>query len=106
MERRTGGVGSILHTLIHIIDIENDWLQDLKGNKAGILDYNEFTSLEDAIQLHERWHSVIEEFVYQWRPEMTEQLLVPEPGKKEITYGEVMNHIIVHGIHHIGQLSA
>ncbi|MBD8069440.1 DinB family protein [Bacillus sp. PS06] len=103
LAERNGGIGNILHTLLHIIVVEYDWIQDLKGGRIAEIRANDYKTLEDVIELHNKWHEEIEEFVMGWHEDLDKIELILEDDK--YTYGEVLNHIIVHEIHHIGQLS-
>lgn len=105
LEKRTGGFGNILHTLLHIVVVEFDWINDLKGGKEVVIQPEDYTTLEDVLALHLKWHSEVVDFVESWTDDMNDKILILENGKRQFTYGEVMNHVIVHEIHHIGQLS-
>ncbi|PYZ92879.1 damage-inducible protein DinB [Salipaludibacillus keqinensis] len=96
---RTGGVGSILHTLVHIIDAEQSWINGLNGKPEYHYDYKNYQTLDEIIQLSEQCHCDVNEFVEAWTSELESKKFY------EFTYGEVMRHVIAHEIHHIGQLS-
>lgn len=51
LKKRTGGVGSILETLFHIIDTEWSWLRVLKGEEDFKEDFAEYSSLEKLREL-------------------------------------------------------
>lgn len=105
---RTGGVGSILKTLIHIVDVEHSWLCDLQGKPDQSELFQTVDSLEQIIELSDRFRPEISRYVSEWTPEMEQQILqaVQKDGSPEqYTYGEVMRHVIAHEIHHMGQLS-
>jgi uncharacterized damage-inducible protein DinB len=89
---------------LHIIVVEYDWINDLNGGKGFEFKLEEFKSIDDVIKLHNDWHEEVERFVTEWKEEMSSQILELDDGRS-FTYGEVVNHIIVHEIHHIGQLS-
>lgn len=104
LEKRTGGFGNILHTLLHIVVVEYDWINDLNGGKEYEFNLEDYHSINDVIKLHNDWHLEVEKFVTEWKEEMGSQILELDDGRS-FTYGEVVNHIIVHEVHHIGQLS-
>lgn len=104
LEKRTGGFGNILHTLLHIIVVEYDWINDLNGGNGYEFNLERFHSIDDVIKLHNDWHLEVESFVTEWKEEMGSQILKLADGRS-FTYGEVVNHVIVHEVHHIGQLS-
>lgn len=105
LEKRTGGFGNILHTLLHIVVVEYDWIQDLVGGEVLTINKEEFNTLEDVIQLHQKLHQEVRDFVEGWTDEMGEKTLILVEEGESFNYEEVMNHIIAHEIHHIGQLS-
>ncbi|ANF96422.1 DinB family protein [Paenibacillus bovis] len=105
---RTGGVGSILKTLNHIVDVEYSWICDLQGKPDQSELFQSADSLEQIAALSEHFRPEISEYVSAWKPEMEQQILqaVREDGSSEqYTYGEVMRHVIAHEIHHMGQMS-
>ncbi|TDL32692.1 DUF664 domain-containing protein [Jeotgalibacillus sp. S-D1] len=109
LKDRVGGVGSILYTLFHIIDVEYSWLRGLQGKPdLGEPPFTAFASLEKIKSLSRRYHDEIEPFVKAWTSDM-DSLIFSESNSEGETesfrHGEVMRHVIAHEIHHIGQLS-
>ena len=105
---RTGGMGSILKTFWHIIDVEWSWLQLLQGKPDDQEDFQRFRNLDQVMELDRVYHREVAAFLDQWEPEMESRMLEmgSSAGMAETaTWGEVMRHVIVHEIHHIGQLS-
>lgn len=45
LQNRTGGMGSILHTLFHIIDVEWSWIRLLQGKTDFQESFDEYNSL-------------------------------------------------------------
>lgn len=72
---RTGGVGSILQTLFHIIDVEWSWLQLLQGKPDDAEDYANYQNLEAVRQLDRRLRPDVEAFVTAWEPNMEKELI-------------------------------
>jgi len=108
LQNRTGGMGSILHTLFHIIDVEWSWIRLLQGKTDFQESFDEYNSLEKVRKLEAAFHLDVESFVNQWDDSMEERILhIPlANGSMEThTWGEVIRHTIAHEIHHIGQLS-
>lgn len=108
LKRRVGGVGSILKTLFHIVDVEYSWLSALQGNPDFEEPFESYQSLELVITLSEKFHSEVEAFVIRWSPDMEQQILtVPykDGQMRSYRFGEIMRHVIAHEIHHIGQIS-
>ncbi|WP_054957303.1 DinB family protein [Paenibacillus dakarensis] len=108
LQHRTGGVGSILQTLFHIIDVEWSWIRLLQGKSDFQESFEDYKTLEKIISLDNTLRTEVEEFVEAWNESMEKRpFFDPQPdGSIAIdTWGEVMRHIIAHQIHHIGQLS-
>jgi uncharacterized damage-inducible protein DinB len=108
LKKRTGGVGGILHTLFHIVDVEYSWINTLR-NKPDFNDpFEDYASLRSVQELSEQFHREVEPFVAAWRSDMDYQLCSFEYSNGEpatFKHGEIMRHILSHEIHHIGQLS-
>lgn len=105
---RTGGVGGILHTLFHIVDVEWSWIRILQGKPDFQERFDDYNALEKVKELDARFKSEVEPFVLAWNENMENQLFydtMPDGRVETDTWGEVMRHIIAHEIHHIGQLS-
>lgn len=108
LRTRTGGVGSILHTLFHIVDVEWSWIRLLEGKTDFQENFDHYNSLEKVRALDAEFHVEVENFVNSWDASMENRLLydtTPDGKTVTDTWGEVMRHIIAHEIHHIGQLS-
>jgi uncharacterized damage-inducible protein DinB len=108
LKTRMGGVGGILQTLFHIIDVEWSWIMILQGKPDFQEKFEEYNSLEKVKQLDARFHQEVEEFVRNWENSMESNQLQetrPDGTIDTLTWGEVMGHVIAHEIHHIGQMS-
>lgn len=109
LEKRVGGIGSILYTLFHIVDVEYSWICGLKGKpEPAEPPFEAYETLSKVRGLSSQYHKEIALFVTSWTDEM-ENLKLTETGSNgetfRFSYGEVMRHVIAHEIHHIGQLS-
>ncbi|MFC0189422.1 DinB family protein [Fictibacillus aquaticus] len=105
---RTGGIGGILHTLFHIVDVEWSWIQVLQGKQDFQESFDGYNSLEKVRKLDADFRQDVKTFVQAWDSSMeTRPFYDPKPdGTVYIdAWGEVMRHTIAHQIHHIGQLS-
>ncbi|MCF6409818.1 DinB family protein [Pseudalkalibacillus salsuginis] len=107
--KRIGGVGSILYTLFHIVDVEYSWICGLQGKpEPQEPPFKAYASLSKVRDLLTQYHREVESFVKSWTDEM-EGLKLTETDSNGIAYtfryGEIMRHVIAHEIHHIGQLS-
>ncbi|WP_131925604.1 DinB family protein [Hazenella coriacea] len=105
---RTGGVGNILHTLFHIVYVEQSWICDLQGRPELHFDFDSSTTLQQVEEWSSECRPLVEQFVSAWSPEMEMHILTdthPKRPPSEFRYGEVLRHVIAHEIHHMGQLS-
>lgn len=102
---RTGGVGSILKTLFHIVDVEYSWIRGSEGFDDPVPEFEDFTSI-----------SLIKELAALYRRDLLPifESLTYERELREVkvpwideTYllGEVLRHAAAHEIHHMGQIS-
>lgn len=108
LQNRTGGMGSILHTLFHIVDVEWSWIRLLQGEPDFQESFSGYKSLKKVRELDAEFHVEVESFVKNWDASMENRLFydtMPNGKKVTDTWGEIMRHIITHEIHHIGQLS-
>lgn len=106
--KRTGGVGSILETLFHIVDVEWSWIRVLQDQPDFQESFENFSTLERVRQLDAKFRLEVEAFVNNWNDSMESRILYdtsPDGGIEQDTWGEVIRHVIAHEIHHIGQLS-
>ncbi len=108
IRRRTGGVGSILQTLFHIVDVEWSWIRVLQGKPDFQENFDEYNTLEKVRELDKRFRPEVEGFIDLWdecmerRPHYDPQ---PDGTVAVDAWGEVIRHVIAHQIHHVGQLS-
>ncbi|WP_099353127.1 DinB family protein [Fredinandcohnia onubensis] len=108
LRTRTGGVGSILQTLFHIVDVEWSWIRLLQGKPDFQESFDDYKSLEQVRILDSKFRPEVRDFVNNWDSTMENQLLfdtLPDGRVVTDTWGEVIRHVITHEIHHIGQLS-
>ena len=108
LQRRTGGMGSILKTLFHIADVEWSWIRLMEGKSDFQEDFEKYSSLKKVRELDTEFRKEVEDFVDNWNDSMEHQVLTTTERDGSVVtnqWGEVMRHIIAHEIHHIGQLS-
>ncbi|MCM3127471.1 MULTISPECIES: DinB family protein [unclassified Paenibacillus] len=99
VREREGGLGSILRTLFHIVDIEQAWINGLQGVPEFHYTYEDYSSLEEIKALSQRCRPQVETIIRQWSDEMDRKMFY------SFSYAEVIRHVAVHEIHHVGQLS-
>ena len=104
LKERIGGVGSILYTLFHIIDVEYSWLRAIQGKEDVEFNFEAYKTLEKIQMLS---NTLREEITWILKDNINENdRLVKAPWNGiEYTKDEILHHIIAHEIHHIGQLS-
>ncbi|WP_449620657.1 DinB family protein [Robertmurraya sp. Marseille-Q9965] len=103
LKKRVGGLGNILHTLIHIADVEYSWLYAIEGKVPVDVDFSEYETLEKVKEQSDKWHIEVREILRKYTGQ-DEVVTVPW-NDEEYKKTEVIQHIIAHEIHHIGQLS-
>lgn len=103
--KRNGGVGNILRTLVHIVDVEYSWIRGLQGRSDYQINIDNYNTIEKVKVLSDTFHSEIEEFLHTWSKEMENKSVTVSWSEEQYTAGEILRHIIAHEIHHIGQLS-
>ncbi|MCS1352342.1 DinB family protein [Mechercharimyces sp. CAU 1602] len=108
LRSRTGGVGSILQTLFHIVDVEWSWIRRLQGKEDFEESFDDYMSLNQVRRLDAMFRAEVVSFVNDWDVSMETKVFYCALADGKIatgTWGEVIRHIIAHEIHHIGQLS-
>ncbi|MGA9225859.1 MAG: DinB family protein [Mesobacillus sp.] len=107
-KHRVGGMGSILKTLFHVIDCEQLWINQMLGNPVIERDINAICSLDKVKEFSRITKEMTNEFIKDWTVQKdTKNLEITSKNGRTFTfpYPKLLNHIISHEIHHIGQLS-
>ena len=105
LKERNGGVGSILYTLFHILDVEYSWMRSIMGKEDIVFNFADNNTLEKIRSLSNRMRQETVAFLNTNIDAQKDELVhVPWDGE---TYKieDILHHIIAHEIHHIGQLS-
>ncbi|SFM18468.1 Uncharacterized damage-inducible protein DinB (forms a four-helix bundle) [Paenibacillus sp. 1_12] len=102
---RKAGVGSILKTLFHIIDVEYSWIRAIKNEPDLALQYHEHNNLKYIRNLSDKLRLENKELIDHWSTHMEFEVVKPSWMDKSFYKGEILRHIVVHEIHHVGQLS-
>lgn len=108
MKKRTGGMGSIIHNLFHVIDCEQLWVSQMQGTTAINKDINTISSLSDVKTFSNITKPVTQSFIESYTLDFDERILEVKSKNGNLfsfTYEKIIRHIITHEIHHIGQLS-
>lgn len=105
LRKRVGGVGSILETLFHIVDVEYSWISALQEKEDNEPQFKDYQSIKKVKALSDSYRRELEGFLQIWSGDLEYKILKASWTDKIYTYGEVLRHVIVHEIHHIGQIS-
>jgi uncharacterized damage-inducible protein DinB len=104
--KRTGGTGSILNTLFHIVDSEYSWIRAIEGKPDFMPKYDDYMSVELIENLSKTYNYEVRDFLKSWSSDQETKTVTPSWMVPEsFTGGEILRHVIAHEIHHIGQLS-
>jgi len=108
VKKRTGGMGSILHNLYHVIDCEQIWINQMQGTPVIVNDIKNITTLNDVKTFSDLTKPVTLNFIKSYNMEGREKVLIlkrKDGSTNSLSYDKVLGHIFTHEIHHIGQLS-
>ncbi|PNB77304.1 damage-inducible protein DinB [Pseudomonas sp. FW305-BF6] len=106
LKERVGGIGNILHTLLHIVDVEYSWIRCIQGKPDVEFNFDKYETVESIRDLSNELQIECKQFLQSRSSEMEYNTPVKASwSKNEYTKGEIVRHIIAHEIHHIGQLS-
>ena len=105
LRKRNGGMGTIMKTLAHIIDVEYSWIRAIQGKTDIEIDLDSYDTIEAIQDLSERYHVEVREFLQTWSPVMEHEVIEAPWMDGSYEKGKVVRHLIAHEIHHIGQLS-
>ncbi|WP_203246720.1 DinB family protein [Sporosarcina beigongshangi] len=107
-QKRTGGMGSILQNLFHVIDCEQIWINQMNGTPVIMKDINGIFTLQEVIESSNSTKLITQGFMQSWTPDSEDKVFEMQRRNgttSSFTYGKIMRHIISHEIHHVGQLS-
>ncbi|MBO8171246.1 MAG: DinB family protein [Bacillaceae bacterium] len=108
LRSRTGGMGSILETFFHVVDVEQRWVSRIMQEEITRYDYEDFQSLDSIKAFSDREMIRTGEMIERLQPDEHERVVTyVSPGGNRIPckVGEVLRHMIAHEIHHMGQVS-
>ena len=107
-KHRIGGMGSILKTLFHVIHCEQLWINQMLGDPVIEIDFDATCTLDEVKEFSRTTREITKEFFMDWTDQKDAEILEINSKNGRIftfPYRKVLNHIISHEIHHIGQLS-
>ncbi|NIK76174.1 putative damage-inducible protein DinB [Paenibacillus castaneae] len=102
---RIGGVGSILYTLFHIIDVEYSWIRGIQDKSDIQIPFDDRMTLQRVKELSDAWRNEIKQFLHGWSSDWDNEYVTVSWSHERYTKGEILRHLIAHEIHHMGQLS-
>ena len=102
---RTGGMGSFRLTLLHIIDVEYSWVRALMEKSDIEIDFTAYNTIDEIENLSIKLQQENWAYLTEWIQDTENQMVYAAWLDQSFTKGEIIRHIIVHEIHHIGQLS-
>ena len=105
LKDRRGGVGNILYTLFHIIDVEYSWIRGIQGKDDVVFQFTDYNTLEKVKSLSDKLRTEIAEFLKINLEGLKDKEVNVSWDEEKFTVDEILHHIIIHEIHHIGQLS-
>lgn len=105
LRERTGGAGSILYTLFHILDVEYSWLRDIQEKPDIQVAFEDYKSLQQLQELSDTWRAELEPYLETWSSDLDYEAVEIPWANDRYTKGEIVRHVIAHEIHHMGQLS-
>jgi uncharacterized damage-inducible protein DinB len=107
-KERKGGMNSILHNLLHVINCERIWISRMAGKPASKMEFNHSTSLDEVIFFSNETKEMTQHFFMGVESELEDERL-SITSRNGTTYSlpfqKVLLHIITHEVHHLGQLS-
>jgi uncharacterized damage-inducible protein DinB len=105
-KERHAGLGTILKTLFHIIDVEYSWMRAIAGKRDVMFDVAEFNDLPSIAALSNRLRSEVrDDLRFLSTESMEEEYITPAWTTQSFSKAEILKHMIAHEIHHVGQLS-
>jgi len=103
-----GSYGSIRNTLVHAMSAEAGWLERCGGPERGPkLNPADFPTLESVIQKWKQVEAHVREFFANLKDEDLDrdaEFMDPAGNTRVMSVGELMQHAVIHGIHHRGQV--
>jgi uncharacterized damage-inducible protein DinB len=104
-KQRIGGVGTILQTFLHIIDVEYSWVRAIQGKEDIGFTFSDYSTIEDVQRLSETCQREIAAFLENGIGNKRDMVIPSWMEDATFTKEEILHHVIAHEIHHIGQLS-
>lgn len=104
-KRRVGGVNSIHYTLFHIIEVEYSWIRAIQEKQDVPINYKDYPTIMSLQSLSKECRLEIVSFFVDNPTFDNNKQVQPEWEKTSLSIQDILYHVIVHEVHHIGQLS-
>jgi uncharacterized damage-inducible protein DinB len=108
LRERNGGYKGILHTFFHIVDVEQRWIRGLSNDETVKYNFDDYNTLDAIIRFSNITREYTLNFLNNYSSSRDSELLsaVKKNGEKvSHLYIEILLHLSVHEVHHIGQIS-
>ena len=73
-QKRTGGMGSILRNLFHVIDCEQIWINQMNGTPVIVKDITDISTLHEVIEFSNSTKLITQGFMQSWTPDCEEKI--------------------------------
>ncbi|MCY7772239.1 DinB family protein [Bacillus haynesii] len=105
VKKRSGGMGSIMKNLFHIVDVETSWIYAILEKPDIQPDYSHYQTIQQIVQFSDVHRSEIESVVFNYSSAFEHLPVKAAWSVETYTQGDILRHLIAHEIHHIGQIS-
>jgi uncharacterized damage-inducible protein DinB len=104
-----GSYGSVRNTLVHVMSAEWGWLDRCGGHPRGArLKSEDYPTLESLTTAWAKIESYVDEFLSALKDEDLKREVQYSPdgvAKRTMAIGDMLEHSVVHGAHHRGQVA-
>ncbi|WP_337100082.1 DinB family protein [Paenibacillus sp. YIM B09110] len=105
VKERNAGLGTIWKTLLHITDVEYSWIRAIFNKPDVPLNFDSYPDLQSLSLLSSQLREEIKEYLKLWTDEEAADKINPSWMQESYSKEEILKHVVVHEVHHIGQLS-
>lgn len=105
IKERQGGVGSFLHTLFHITEVEFSWIRAIEGKEDHPFHFEDFETLPEVQSLSNELRIENAALLQKDLLAIKDEFVTVVWDEQSYSVEDILHHIIAHEIHHIGQLS-